>query len=45
MMLGIAHMLFAWAVVAATLAGMGKLSGRTAGRSPAGQPVAPSEGR
>jgi hypothetical protein len=42
MMLGIAHLLFAWAVVAVALAGLATLSGRAAGRSPAGQPVAPS---
>jgi hypothetical protein len=45
MMLGIADILFSWAVVTATLAGIGKLSGRAAERSLAGQPVAPMERR
>jgi hypothetical protein len=45
MMLGIAHLLFAWAVVAVALALIAKLSGRTGGRSLAGQPAARSEGR
>jgi hypothetical protein len=45
MMLGVAHLLFAWAVVAAGLAGIVKLSSRTAQRIPVGRPVGPSEGR
>jgi hypothetical protein len=42
MMLDIAHMLFAWAAVAATLLGIGKLSGHADGRIPR---AVPSESR
>ena len=45
MMLGIAHMLFGWAAVAATLVGIGKLSGHADGRIHAVPRAVSSEGR
>jgi hypothetical protein len=45
MVLGIAHLVFAWAVVAAALVVIGRLSDRTTGRTPAVPALARSEGR